>query len=657
MAGRRCAFHRARPLRSRRSSRAAAALPRRAGALPIGRTGDVQLHAVGNVGRGSARTCAAHRRTGGTGRRDGGRLGDERRGMARRRAYAGARGGARIACERGGVACRESHCADDAAHHARRNGRCNVRRLRRSARACRRATGVPTPRARARARCARLSTVDAAHDGSGPDARRADHRAAESRRAGGTRCARDPPHAARPRPVSDDAAIGPRSAEGAVAHVTVQASADWVARGRHHQWQRRPIDAMLCFRRAVREGPRAFDARYHLGEVLWELGRLPDAIAVWREAAVLAPDLPAAYQALAEALLGTGDVAGARAAAVRVIELHNDDPRAQAIVAIASLSSTDDAQSAQTIAHLLARDAGLLAVPSIAGTLAQVLDDAPSGTARAAIVDATIAADPAATHVAAMPALLLALVAERLAEASPVAADARARWGAAMLARAWAARDHDALRRVAFAIGEFASQSGRELGQHYAALCERVERPSVPLVWPRRTRGNRLRIVTLIGADALDLAAHRAQAMLTGLPAARFDVLSAIIGGQGRAADDVLPRVGLPRRPASTDARRLAALDADVIVDLVGLSAAAGALLAQRPARTRMTIAALAAPNAAPLVDVVCADTEALAVALERMGDAIEPANDATLDAAALNALWVDAVSAHRQGDRAGARA
>ena len=90
---------------------------------------------------------------------------------------------------------------------------------------------------------------------------------------------------------------------------------DWLARGRAHQAQGRAIDAMLCFRRALRADRDASDARFHLGEVLWQLGRLPAAIAAWRDgtsvnAGHLAPNL-----ALAEALLATGDAAAAGARA------------------------------------------------------------------------------------------------------------------------------------------------------------------------------------------------------------------------------------------------------------------------------------------------------------------------------------------------------
>ena len=98
-------------------------------------------------------------------------------------------------------------------------------------------------------------------------------------------------------------------------------SADWVARGRAHQWEGRPVDAMLCFRRASRADPRAPDPHFVLGEVLWQLGRLSEALAAWREAARLDASFLAPRQALAEALLAAGDAATALSMAEQVIAL------------------------------------------------------------------------------------------------------------------------------------------------------------------------------------------------------------------------------------------------------------------------------------------------------------------------------------------------
>ena len=67
------------------------------------------------------------------------------------------------------------------------------------------------------------------------------------------------------------------------------AKVDWIARGRHQQWSSRPIHALFCFKRAIERMPRDGDARFHLGEVLWQLGRVEQAKAEWREATVRAP--------------------------------------------------------------------------------------------------------------------------------------------------------------------------------------------------------------------------------------------------------------------------------------------------------------------------------------------------------------------------------
>ena len=83
--------------------------------------------------------------------------------------------------------------------------------------------------------------------------------------------------------------------------------ADWIARGRAHQREGRPVDALLCFRRASRADPRAADPHFVLGEALWQLGRLPEAVGAWQEAARVDPAFLAPWQAISEALLATGD--------------------------------------------------------------------------------------------------------------------------------------------------------------------------------------------------------------------------------------------------------------------------------------------------------------------------------------------------------------
>jgi predicted O-linked N-acetylglucosamine transferase (SPINDLY family) len=102
-------------------------------------------------------------------------------------------------------------------------------------------------------------------------------------------------------------------------------------------------------------------------------------------------------------------------------------------------------------------------------------------------------------------------------------------------------------------------------------------------------------------------------------------------------------------------AKALAARDFDVLVDLVGTVAAP--LVVQRPARAIYAVDAIADPNRPPLVDRTFADGAALIAALVAQNEKRDVSRDCALDAAALDALWSDAVLAHQRGDVAAARA
>ncbi len=106
--------------------------------------------------------------------------------------------------------------------------------------------------------------------------------------------------------------------------------AEWLQRGRTHMRAGRPIDAVLCFRRAAYANPREVDARFHLGEMLWQLGLSDEAIAAWRDAAQIEPRFLAARLALAEGLLSRADYAGAQAAASDALALAPLELRARA---------------------------------------------------------------------------------------------------------------------------------------------------------------------------------------------------------------------------------------------------------------------------------------------------------------------------------------
>jgi predicted O-linked N-acetylglucosamine transferase (SPINDLY family) len=434
--------------------------------------------------------------------------------------------------------------------------------------------------------------------------------------------------------------------------------AQWVARGRAHQEEGRPVDAMLCFWRAVRADPRAPDPHFVLGEVLWQQGRLSDALAAWREASRLDPGFPAPVQALAEALLATGDAPGARDAADRVLVLLADNARAAMIRGVARLMAEgagDDTPPAAAVADAIEREPQLAGVATLAGPLALALDRVPDAPGRDALL-ARIARTEAAQ--ASAPPLLLALLLEYAAvESATDTAEVRAALIGAARDREYAPADHDALRRIAMAVAHFGAGAAREFAERYAALCASALAAPVPLPWPRRTAGHRLRIIVLRRAAAAGEADSAAMAAIAALPRDAFSITVAIIGATEDSPRDGMTTIALPPQPDVAAAKAISAADPDLLIDLAGLAAATGLLLAQRPARATWTLATLPLPNAAPLVDRVQDDAHGLTTALAGLHAARNPAIECALDAAAMAAAWTEAVRAHQQGDRVAALA
>jgi predicted O-linked N-acetylglucosamine transferase (SPINDLY family) len=413
--------------------------------------------------------------------------------------------------------------------------------------------------------------------------------------------------------------------------------ADWIARGRNHQWSRRPLDALQCFRRAMREWPRGVEARFHLGETLWQLGRLDEALRAWHDVTQTDPAFLAAWQALAEGSLGTGDMQAAEAAADQVLARAQADVRARAVHAIARYAD-GQGERAQRIAALeaLLDDPAWLGIPALGGSLALVLERSPPP---GELIDRIAAAARAAGVADRLYPRLHALVCERIA-ARGMAPDDEA-WFSRMLERALAADDHDALRRTARAAFHARSTAAVRLAQAYAGVCTAALGGTMPLLWPHRTAGARMRVVLLV--DALRMPAA---VPLRELPC---DVTLALIGEEVDDAPASAARVlALPAVPGADDARRIAALEPDLLVDCVGLEAPTGPLLAQRPARRVVALEGEAAPNVPPLVD----DTVASRAALEALIAAFESPATPSPDAATLAQAWQSAVAAHQRGDR-----
>jgi len=440
------------------------------------------------------------------------------------------------------------------------------------------------------------------------------------------------------------------------------AYAQWFTRGRAHQAEGRPIDAMLCYREAVRADARAPDAPYHLGEVLWQLGRFAEAIAAWREALRIAPTFLAPAQALAEALLATADAAGAAQAAARVLALAPGDVRAEFIAGVAALvvGGGDVDAAAGRVDAALARDPALVGVPTLAAPLALAVDRAAPAS-RAALVEQVIRAADAAAIIAPMPAPLLALACERAAEEKTIAAATRAALFGRASSHGYAAADHDVLRRIALAAARADAAEAPVLARRHAELCAATFGSPVPLSWPRRTAGDRLRIVALIPATA-DGAARTSVSAMAGLPRDAYDVMLACVGPAASdwvelARDAAARVVELPKQPDVAVAKGLAAGDPDLMVDVAGLGAAIGPLLAARPARAVWGVAAGGPAHSPPLVDRVVADAPALVAALAEARAAHDPAADCPVGAAELAAAWEGAVRAHQRGERPAARA
>ena len=227
-----------------------------------------------------------------------------------------------------------------------------------------------------------------------------------------------------------------------------------------------------------------------------------------------------------------------------------------------------------------------------------------------------------------------------------------------MTALGSAPAEHEALRHAALRALREEESDAPELARRYALACARRFALPLPLHWPRRTAGRALRIVVLAGAP-LARGIETTLAMISALPRERFEVAFAGIGAAfpslPKGAASSLAVMAIPMNGGADDAKRLAALDPDVLIDLAGLDAEVGPLFAQRPARAIVTLADLGGRHVAPLVD-----DEVKAAALEdwlrERWRALPPADDVPR-APAMAALWTDAVRAHQRGDTPTARA
>jgi len=221
--------------------------------------------------------------------------------------------------------------------------------------------------------------------------------------------------------------------------------------------------------------------------------------------------------------------------------------------------------------------------------------------------------------------------------------------------------DHEALRAVALAAASAGAADAPAHARAYAELCATSFAAAVPLPWPKRTAGSRLRVVVLLPVHAND-AVLRAIAGLLALSPAEFDFMFASVGPK---AADVMALLGnaaatvaqLPANPDVAFAKALANRDPDVLVDMSGLAAGAGPLLAQHPAREVWAAAVAPGLHEPPLVDRTIASAADLVAALTAKKAAISTSpTECPVTAASLTATWEAGVRAHQRGEHDAAR-
>lgn len=451
---------------------------------------------------------------------------------------------------------------------------------------------------------------------------------------------------------------------------------EWLARGHAHQVAARPIDALLCYRRALKSNRNAVQVHFHLGEVLRDLGRREEALAALRTALTWQPKHLPSLLALGD-MLRTTAPAEAFGYYERAASLDPSSLAAAQGLALCSLALNDEGACSR-LAPLVDRGTSFHAWEDLADMLAHAAPSMErSGLLRSIAARAEFPPSD----------LLLAAVVE-----SAAAGTAQDRDRALALVDAAAARvatidDPETLRRLAIA----ATAVGRAdvasaWAKRYALRAVALYAATAPLMWPRRTAGRAMRIAYLVpradagpwivGGATLDLDAYLRHVVALH---SRDEFAPAIlfVGNAPRPGLEAdfkdIPLATLGATPGLATARRVAEADYDALIDLGGMAEATAPFLAASPARTVWTYTALRNAHVAPLVThelpalfgakggqaIDAADPasagrwaehrRSLEAAL-RAGRAATPASGtlAVPSAAAMTGLWRSAVEAHQ---------
>jgi predicted O-linked N-acetylglucosamine transferase (SPINDLY family) len=381
--------------------------------------------------------------------------------------------------------------------------------------------------------------------------------------------------------------------------VNAAAEAAWLERGQAHQRAGGTVDALLCYREAVAANRYAIQAHFHLGEMLRDLGRDGDAFDAWRTVLTLQPRHLPTLLAFGAAARRVGKTAESAEAYRRAIAFEPRSRQASHGLALTRLAAGDVdayAEIQRSIEDGIAFDE-----PQ---ELARLLLAAPESPGKQALLAAL-----AKRGELAVPVWLAAMAAEQAA--------AR---GERERAQAWLASAEpeaataplDALRLLALAAARVVPDS--PWAARYAAQCVAVHAPEAPLVWPRRTAGAALRIAYLIApgrplrVNGMEIDADRYLRHVAAahprerIAAVVFDVGPSPSPGSAETTPARWAMTVLGSAPAPGIAQGLAEADFDAIVDLAGMNAATGPLLAQRPARSVWTLDSLFAAHAPPLI-------------------------------------------------------
>src|SRR5690348_2447623 len=231
--------------------------------------------------------------------------------------------------------------------------------------------------------------------------------------------------------------------------------AQWVSRGRSHQAEGRAIDALLCYRRALRESPQGVEAQFHAGEIAWQIGNRAEAIAAWRRLLVSSPRHLPSWHALAEALAANGEFDASYDAVMRVLALSADQPRAKKLRLLLDAATGKDNEG--SLARALSRVAWPL--PLLAAVVERRLETGDDAETLSALLDAALNASVTREHA-------------------------------------------DSLRRIARALSAAGqSEAAQRFADHYANACRALHKATVPLLWPVRTAGSALRVGVLANDD------------------------------------------------------------------------------------------------------------------------------------------------------------